>query len=209
VRRVFQNNSKASVIVLSAMLLVALPAKAGAEWQLAPFIGWTFHTNTTLFDPAFGTEETHWNFGTGLTLLGAGPVGVEALFVYTPSLFGGGEGSVVSTSRSIALMGNVVLTTPRSWNEYGLRPFVSGGLGLLHAGREDLSDVLRSHNIVGMNVGGGAVGFLSNSTGLRFDLRYFRHLQPVEVDDEEEVVDSFGPVELSYWTASVGVVFRF
>lgn len=207
-RRVLHNNSKFSVIALSAMLLIALPSRADAEWQLAPFIGWTFHTNTTLTDPAFGTEETHWNFGTAVTLLGAGPVGVEALFAYTPGLFGGGEGTVVSASRSIALMGNVVLTTPRSWNEYGLRPFVSGGLGLLHAGREDLAGALRNHNIMGFNIGGGAVGFLSNSTGLRFDLRYFRHLKPVSVADDE-VVDSFGDVELSYWTGTVGVVFRF
>jgi hypothetical protein len=197
---------KARVVALAALLFVALPAKADAEWQLAPFIGWTFHTNTTLFDPAFGAEETHWNFGTSVTLLGAGPVGVEGLFVYTPGLFGGGEGSVVSASRSIALMGNVVLTTPRSWNEYGLRPFVSGGL--LHAGREDLAGALRNHNIVGFNVGGGAVGFLTNSTGLRFDLRYFRHLKPVSVADDE-IVDSFGDVELSYWTGTIGVVFRF
>jgi hypothetical protein len=208
VRRVLHNNSKFSVIALSAMLLAALPARAEAEWQLAPFIGWTFHTGTTLFDPAFGTEETHWNFGTSVSLLGAGPVGVEALFVYTPDLFGGGEGSVVSTSRSIALMGNVVLTTPRSWNEYGLRPFVSGGLGLLHAGRDDLASALRNHNIVGLHVGGGAVGFLTTNTGLRFDLRYFRHLQPDAVEPDEEV-DSFGDVELSYWTATIGVVFRF
>ena len=202
------NNLKVSAGALAAMLFMALPTKAEAEWQLAPFIGWTFHTNTTLFDPAFGTEETHWNFGANVTLLGAGPVGVEAVFVYTPGLFGAGEGSVVSASRSVALMGNVVLTTPRSWNEYGLRPFVSGGLGLLHAGREDLAGALRNHNIVGFNIGGGAVGFLTNNTGLRFDLRYFRHLKPVSIADDE-IVDSFGDVELSYWTGTIGVVFRF
>jgi len=206
VRRVLHNNSKFSVIALSAMLLAALPARADAEWQLAPFIGWTFHTSTTLVDPAFGTEETHWNFGTTVTLLGAGPVGVEALFVYTPGFFGGGEGSVISGSRSIALMGNVVLTTPRSWNEYGLRPFVSGGLGLLHAGREDLVGLVTDQNLAGFNIGGGAVGFLTNRTGLRFDLRYYRHLKPVAAESEGE---SFGDIELSYWTATIGVVFRF
>ena len=201
-----QRSSKVRVIVLSAVLLAAVPAPADAEWQLAPFIGWTFHTQTTLVDPAFGTEETHWNFGTAVTLLGAGPVGVEGLFVYTPSFFGGGEGSVISGSRAIALMGNVVLTTPRSWNEYGLRPFVSGGLGLLHAGREDFVGFVTDQNLAGLNIGGGAVGFLTNRTGLRFDLRYFRHLKPVAAETEGE---SFGDVELSYWTAAIGVVFRF
>ena len=113
----------------------------------------------------------------------------------------------MSGSRSIALMGNAVLTTPRSWNEYGLRPFVSGGLGLLHVSTEDVGEVLGlNENLFGFNVGGGATGFITNTTGLRFDLRYFRHLKPIELGEEGE---SFGDVRLSYWTATIGVVFRF
>jgi len=50
------------------------------------------------------------------------------------------------------------------------------------------------------------VGFLTNRTGLRFDLRYYRHLKPVAAESEGE---SFGDIELSYWTATIGVVFRF
>jgi len=205
VRRVLHNNSKFSVIAVSAMLLAALPARADAEWQLAPFIGWTFNTNTTIVDLGAGRDESHWTFGGSGTLLGAGPVGVEALFLYTPGFFGGSEGSVIEGSRSIALMGNVVLTTPRSWNEYGLRPFVSGGLGLLHASTQDVQDILGvNQNLLGFNIGGGAVGFVTNRTGLRFDLRYFRHLNPTEGEGE-----SIGDVQLSYWTATIGVVFRF
>ena len=204
-RRILHNNSRLTVIALSGLLLAALPATADAEWQLAPFIGWTFNIDTTIVDLGAGRDETHWTFGGTGTLLGAGPVGVEGLFVYTPGFFGGTEGSVISGSRSIALMGNVVLTTPRAWNEYGLRPFVSGGLGLLHASTEDVQDILGvNQSLLGFNVGGGAVGFLTNRTGLRFDLRYFRHLNPSEGEGE-----SIGDVQLSYWTGTVGVVFRF
>ena len=193
------------MIALSGLLLAALPANAGAEWQLAPFIGWTFKTDTTIVDLGAGRDETHWTFGGSVTLLGTGPLGVEALFMYTPGFFGGTEGSVIDSSRSIALMGNAVLTTPRSWNEYGLRPFLSGGLGLLHASTQDVQDILGvNQNLLGFNIGGGAVGFVTNRTGLRFDLRYFRHLNPSEGEGE-----SIGDVQLSYWTGTVGVVFRF
>ena len=185
--------------------MAAFPARAAAEWQLAPVIGWSFQADTTIFDPDLGAEKTHWTFGGAATLLGQGPVGVEGLFLYTPGFLGGTEGSVVAGSRSIALMGNAVLTVPRSWNEYGLRPFVSGGLGLLDVSRDDVEDATSLHqSLLAFNVGGGAVGFITNTTGLRFDLRYFRHLKPIAGEGQ-----SFGDVRLSYWTGTVGVVFRF
>ncbi len=102
-------------------------------------------------------------------------------------------------------MGNVVLTTPRSWNEYGLRPFVSGGIGLLHATATDALEFTPVNtNLLGYNVGGGAVGFLNERAGLRFDLRYFSNLKP---SDDPEI--AIGRVHLSYWTGSVGVVLKY
>lgn len=183
-----------------------MPAKAAAEWQLAPFIGWTFKADTTLADFALETEETHWTFGGTVTLIGAGPFGVEGLFHYTPRFFGGGDGSVVSSSRAIALMGNAVLAAPRAWNEYGLRPFVSGGLGLIDAKSEPaIAGGLRvDETLLAFNIGGGAVGFLSDRTGLRFDLRYFRHLKALAPEGQ-----SVDDVRLSYWTMTIGVVFKY
>ena len=143
--------------------------------------------------------------------MGSGPVGVEGLVVYTPGFFQqdnpplGIDGEVppdIVASRTLAIMGNVVLTTPRSWNEYGLRPFVSGGIGLLHATATDALDITPVNtSLLGYNVGGGAVGFLNDRVGLRFDLRYFSNLKP---SDDPEI--AIGRVHLSYWTGSVGVV---
>jgi hypothetical protein len=194
------------LLTLSAIFLGALPARAAAEWQFAPFVGWTFQIDTTLADFGQGRDDVHWTFGGAATLLGAGPVGIEGLFDYTPGFFGGGPGTVVSQSRSIALMANAVLTVPRSWNEYGLRPFVSGGLGLMDAKSEDAITgvLLVDQTLLAFNVGGGAVGFLSERTGLRFDLRYFRHLKPLAQEGE-----SFGDIRLSHWTGTIGVVFKY
>ena len=60
-------------------------------------------------------------------------------------------------------------------------------------------------NLAGFNVGGGAVGFLSARTGLRFDLRYFSTIRPT---DEVSGVIIEERVRMRYMTASVGVVFR-
>lgn len=144
-------------------------------------------------------------------MIGPGPVGVEALFVYVPGFFDGPnsilapvEQPTVASSRSYALMGNLVLTVP-SRNRYGLRPFVSGGVGLLHASYEDLLELLvPSENLTGYNVGGGAVGFLSDRIGVRFEVRHYGTLIP-----REEPGVAFGTVRLRYWTASTGVVIRY
>jgi hypothetical protein len=124
--------------------------------------------------------------------------------VYTPRFFQGEDSSLVTNGRALALMGNVVLTVPRSWSEYGLRPFASGGIGLLRASVSVPGAFTVRENLLGYNVGGGAVGFLTERTGLRFDLRYFSNLKP---SDAAGV--SLGRVRLSYWTGTVGVVIRY
>jgi hypothetical protein len=101
-------------------------------------------------------------------------------------------------------VGNVMLTTPRKWTEYGLRPFMSGGLGMLGFSRTEVNNVFPDDgNIAAFNIGGGAIGFLSKRTGLRFDLRYYSNLKP-----SAEGPISFGSAHLRYMTATVGVVIR-
>jgi hypothetical protein len=178
-----------------------------AEWHLAPFIGQTFGSSTTLLDLEQATDKAHWHFGGSITLIGEGPLGAEALFLFTPSFFqrpSSTPGLVqVSSSSQMALMGNLVVAAPRNWNEYGLRPFLSGGLGMLRSSADEETQLLPIRLTgAGYNIGGGAVGFLSNRTGLRFDLRYFR-LQPKEFELAVE-----NTARLSFWTASVGVVIR-
>jgi hypothetical protein len=199
------------ILTLLGILTVSVPAAASADWQIAPFLGLTFQGDTSINDPEGGAGNVHWHIGGAVTLLGAGPFGVEGLAVYTPGFFETDEPTPLATnSRSFALMGNFVLATPRSWNEYGLRPYVSGGMGLLHGSYnypvEELQGVRA--NLLGYNVGGGAIGFLTDRAGLRFDLRYFGTLNPRETQPGDVAI-SFGPVRISYWTAGVGVVFKY
>jgi len=196
------------------VLIAGTPGRAAADWHLTPLLGLTFHGETTLLDSESAVGKAHWHFGGAVSVVGSGILGAEALIVYTPGFFqqdsppaiGGVPPPDVIASRSLAIMGNVLITTPRRWNEYGLRPFVSGGIGLLRASAKDSFDILPvSTNLLGYNLGGGAVGFLTERAGLRFDLRYFSNLKPSDSDEGIAI----GRVQLSYWTASAGVVFKY
>jgi hypothetical protein len=196
---------------LAAGVLLALtfPSTAAAEWHFTPSIGWTFQADTSIFDPDQGTSKVHWNFGGTVTLLGSGILGVEGLFVWTPGFFDNdddlGHPPLVSKSHTYAMMGNAVLTTPRQWTEYALRPFVSGGVGVLRVSRTDVTPVFPgTGNIPAFNIGGGAIGFLSKRTGVRFDLRYYNNLTP----SEDTCPTSIGQCHLRYMTFSAGIVIR-
>jgi hypothetical protein len=203
------------VFALSGLLLFGLPGTAAAEWQLTPFVGLTFRGSTSISDVEIvddkpAAERVHKHFGGAASFLGGGILGVEAIFTWTPGFFQQGNLDLVEKSRSIALMGNVVVTTPRRLTEYSLRPFVSGGFGLLKPYVRQ-TRVLETEplpavdlNLAGYNVGGGAIGFLSQSTGVRFDLRYYSTIKPTD----EGGVTIENRARLRYMTASVGVVFR-
>ena len=206
--------TRSRVLTLIGVLALFVPGTANADWQLTPFLGLTFKGDTTLLDFETATGEEHWTFGGAVALVGSGPIGAEGLFSYTPGFFQREDPPLIDgvvppdiiESRTFALMGNLLLTIPRSWNEYGLRPFVSGGIGLLSATATDAQRFLPVEaKLLGYNVGGGAVGFLTDRVGLRFDLRYFSNLKP---SDDPELIAT-GRVHLSYWTGSVGVVFRY
>jgi hypothetical protein len=203
------------ILTLIGILIAGAPRIAAADWQIAPFLGLTFAGDSTgLFNPEGGVQKTHWGLGGAVSQIGAGVFGVEGIFLYTPAFFENKNPSdfeqitpSVVDSRAIALMGNAVLTIPRSWSEYGLRPYVSGGLGLLYVSSTDARAALPiSERLFGYDVGGGAVGFLTQRTGLRFDLRYFGTVRsnPVEPGG-----NSLGPVSVHFWTGSIGVVFRY
>jgi len=190
---------------LAAGVLLALtfPQSAAAEWHFTPMLGTTFFIKTSVVDLDAATDQIHRNIGGSVALLGSGIFGAEGLIVWTPGFFTGDKG-LVKDSRVISVMGNVLVTTPRRWTEYSLRPFVSGGFGLVHVSNTDVAKVFPfDSNLPAFNIGGGAIGFLSKRTGVRFDLRYYSNLAR---SDEGPV--AVGRVHIRYMTASVGLVLR-
>ena len=195
-------------LAVCCVLVVAFPHSAAAEWHFTPMVGTTFSIKTNLIDPDAVTDQIHRNFGGSVALLGSGILGAEGLVVWTPGFFTGDKG-LVEGSRSIAAMGNVVVTTPRRWTEYSLRPFVSGGFGLINVFKDEVAQVFPCNsNIPAFNIGAGAIGFLSKRTGLRFDLRYYGGLTRSDNPPEEPVAIAGESGYIGYMTVSVGVVLR-
>ncbi len=186
------------------VLLLAVPRAAAAEWHLTPMIGETFLGRTSVIDLEAATDKHHKNLGGSVALFGSGVLGVEGLVVWTPGFFQTGDTGLIKKSRTLAVMGNLIVTAPRRWTEYTLRPFVSGGFGLLNVSKLEVAAVFPTTlNMSGYNIGGGAIGFLSKRTGVRFDVRYYNN-----VGSSDTNTACFGPCQIRYMTASVGVVLR-
>jgi hypothetical protein len=211
------------MLVACWLCILASPQAAHAEWHFTPFIGVAFKGNTTINDLELATGDKHATLGGTVTWLGGGIFGAEGVFEIVPGFFQGKPGrtdsagdpissDLIGSSRVTALMGNIVLTAPRRYTEYFLRPFVSGGFGLLRVAKteapagQDVEVFPLEANFAGFNIGGGVIGFFSQRTGVRFDVRYFSTLHDTERDP---VVTARGdPVHLRYMTASIGVVIR-
>lgn len=179
------------------------PASAAADWLVSPYVGARFASSTTFFVGREGAEQNKFTFGTAVGVLSDGVFGIEGDLAFVPGFFEGG--AVTQGNRVMTLMANVIVATPLSVTQYGLRPYLSGGAGLVHARAEgDLQRFIAS-DLLGVNVGGGALGPLSPQTSVRFDLRYFRN---VGGDAEATTANDAGLV-LSFWRGTVGLTFAF
>jgi hypothetical protein len=172
------------------------PTPARAEGYVAPGIS-----------VAFGNPSARGlaDFVVDLGWLSPEPIGVEIDTTYAPSFFGRGNaygGNSVTTA-----MGNVVLSTNvtgrrRGYHESYVRPYLSGGLGLI---REETSAPAITHDDLGANFGLGIMALGSGHVGVRADLRYFRDLQGSSNGNTTSI--DFGAFH--FWRAGISVMFGF
>ena len=176
-----------ALILIAAVALVGAPTDARADGYFSPWGGINFGSNIDNGRAAVGA-----NAG----FMGAGVLGAELAFGYSPSFFGTtndfGHNTVVD------LMGNVVLGIPVGGTHgAGLRPYVSGGVGLIrtqidHSNGIDLRPI-GSNNDFGWDAGAGITGYMAQHFGLRGDIRYFKDTNTTD---------------LHYWRLSAGIVLR-
>jgi opacity protein-like surface antigen len=187
-----------SVIIFATLgLVLAVPSTARADWLFTPFVGGVFGGDT----PASSI-----NFGGSLGYMGAGVVGFEFDFGYAPDFY---KDPATSFDGNVTtLMGNVIIGAPIGGTHGpGIRPYVSGGAGLLRSRVDDAGQFFGSisSNDFGINVGGGVIAFFSDNVGLRGDLRFFRDLQDRNAGSGVDLeLGSF-----DFWRATGGVTFRF
>lgn len=192
---------RATRYALLALGLLLPPAQASAEWQIKPFLGATAGGGTTFVNLEHAAGNPKVAVGVGGVLVGE-VIGIEADVGHTPGFFQSGA-HLVSASSATTLTVNLVVAMPRHLTQYTLRPYIVGGTGLMHARIDDVLGALQvSSNLVAVDVGGGATGFLTERIGLSWDVRYFRG-----IGGTAEGL-SFGPERLSFWRANMALALR-
>ena len=199
--------------ILALVVFASAPAKASADWLFTPYIGWNWGGSAGFTDFAGDFEdefERRANFGASLSWMGAGALGFEVDFGFAPNFFEnttGGDDFAFGDSNVTTLMANLKVGIPIGGQSGpGIRPYASGGVGLIKTRIDDPDDLFELNSTDwGVNVGGGVGGFFNDRFGLQGDVRYFRSLQDNEPDDEVDLaLGSF-----SFWRGTVGVIFRF
>ena len=197
---------------LAVMVTAAAPTRASADWLFTPFVGMNFGGG---FGDDFGDFddefENRGTFGASLAWMGAGIMGFEIDFGYSPNFFEPTEGSgdfEYGDNNVTTLMANVILGAPIGGQTgMGIRPYASGGVGLIRSRISDAEDFFdASSNDLGFNVGGGIGGFFTDNIGLRGDVRYFRSITKDNEDDDDF---DFDIGSFNFWRGTVGLTFRF
>ena len=187
------------VPLLVATVLAALPTRASADVLITPFAG-----------VSFVDDEAKVNFGASVGF--GGVIGFE--FDASRTRIGTYRDIPVVDLRAdvTTLMGNLVVRLPTG----PVQPYASAGVGIIR-----LSGDLRVPFLgtvfsaggqdFGMNAGGGLYLFPSQNFGIRGDVRYFRTLGDLTLNDLTNIggIDNLPLPRLDFWRATVGVTFKF
>lgn len=186
-----------AVPFLTAFLVLSSAQPARADGFISPWIGANFAQE-------IGDGRTAFGFTGGG--MGGGVFGGEFDFGYSPSFFG--TDNAFGSNNVMTMMGNLILGIPFGGQRGGgVRPYGSGGLGLIRSSAEGITGVVTdvSDNSFGWNLGGGVMGYFGDHFGIRGDLRFFR---TIGLDDLLKAHFGGTVNEIDFWRASFGVVFR-
>ena len=165
---------------------------------------------TTFVDPEKAIETHNAVIGASGGWLGE-IFGLDVDFGRAPGFFQTGETSEASepdllSSAVTTLTGNVVVALPARMAGYGLRPYFSGGAGLMHVDTVGQLQILEVHRTLPtLSLGGGVTGFLTSRVGLNWDIRRLSTLRR----EGETMGNSLGREQLSFWRATMAVALRY
>jgi hypothetical protein len=181
--------------LLFCAVLLALPSTAQAQLQVSPFAGVTFGGDTTTSSGTAGVSANWWMLNW---------LGIEAEASSTPYLFGQ-DGFL--TSRSLTTFtGSLIARLPMMGSDR-FQPFVVAGLGTIRPNLAEAGELsVVKGDTLALNVGVGAMGFVSDHVGFRADLRYLRGLRESDLDTNGFGVDFS---KFALWRTTAGIVVRF
>jgi hypothetical protein len=197
----------ARVALVFALVVLALPTVARADWFITPFIGANFGGATSKNDlgAALG-DSSALTYGVSGGFMGKGIIGFEEDFGYTKKFFAPVAG--IDQTNLLTLMSNVIVGIPIGGQSgFGVRPYVVGGVGLMRTNVDTaINFVDLANNSFGFDVGGG-VNIYFWHIGVRGDIRYFRDFSDASADNPLGFI--LGEGKLDFWRGTGGVVFRF
>ena len=193
-------------MVLVAGLLLMSARPHAADRQIRPFVGATFGGGTTFVDPEKAVGKPNPAIGASAVFLGE-VFGAEVDIADAPGFFESGDNQqLVLRSRVTTISGNVVVAAPHRLTEYSLRPYFVGGAGLVRVRTTTAFSVFDVSTVIpALDVGVGAVAFLTNRIGVCWDVRRFQSVG----SNTGNVGLSFGEEHLSFWRATMAVVIRY
>ena len=186
-----------SLIIASAAAVVLAPMQARADGFVTPWVGSAFGSNI---------QNGQATIGISAGGMGAGIIGGEADFGWSPSFFG--NKSDFGNNTVMNLMGNLIIGVPIGGTTGGgVRPYVVGGVGLIRSQIDGgtIARVSSSTNMFGWDAGAGVMGYFSDHVGLRGDVRYLRAVSDLTTNVTS--IDINGD-KLHFWRATIGVTFR-
>ena len=195
-------STRVITIALVAITLAPLPARA--DVMFIPFFGVNFGGDSGKeFSEAFDTSQ--YNFGASITFMGAGVFGFEGDFGFSPDFYGKTE---IGGSNAFTATGNLVLGIPFGGQQgFGVRPYGLVGAGLLSSKSDFGAGVAEiDENNVTWSAGGGVLLFFGTKAGVRFDVRYFRTFDDLEILG---LPIAQSPGKVDFTRGSGGFVLRF
>jgi opacity protein-like surface antigen len=191
-------------LVASAVIAaICAPATARAEGYVSPWAAVQF--GGKIDNLRSDVERGRAGFGVTAGGMGAGIIGGEFDFGYSPSFFS--TSSDFGNNTVIDVMGNVIVGVPIGGTTGGgVRPYFTAGAGLLRTQVDggtvgSLFRVSSSNNQLGWNAGAGVMGFFSDHIGLRGDFRYLRAFK-------DNSVSGVSLGTLNFTRLSIGLVIR-
>ncbi len=187
---------------LVAILLAPVPARA--DTLLIPFFGVNFGGDSGKeFSEAVDTSQFNW--GVSFAFMGGGVFGFEGDIGFSPDFYGKTD---VGGSNVLTATGNLVIGIPFGGQQgFGIRPYGLVGAGLLKstsdfgAGAAEIDE-----NDLTWSAGGGILLFFGTRAGIRFDVRYFKTFDDLEILG---IPIAQSPGKVDFTRTSLGFVLRF
>ena len=195
-------STRAIGTVLVAILLAPVPARA--DTLFIPFFGVNLGGDSgKKFSEAFDTSQFNW--GASLTFMGGGVFGVEGDFGFSPDFYGKTD---VGGSNVLTATGNLIIGVPFGGQHgFGIRPYGLAGAGLLKSKSDFGTGIAEiDENDLTWSAGGGVLLFFGTRTGIRFDIRYFKTFNDLEILGAPMAQS---PGKVDFTRASLGFVLRF